>query len=162
MNMKNVVKRSVIAIVGCLVFLQFFRTTKNQDATITADDITRKFEVPANVAITLKKACYDCHSNYTKYPWYNNIQPVSWWVNEHVTDGKRHLNFSEFGKYTAKKQSKKFNEIAGELGEGEMPLASYTWQHSEAKLSAEEKSALIAWANAMEAQIAPIVPQAAQ
>ena len=135
-----------------LVIIQFIRPEKNKSATISANDLSTQFDMPANVQGILKKACNDCHSNNTVYPWYSNIQPVGWWLQKHVNDGKKELNFSEFGNYTAKRQRKKWEEIAEEVREKEMPLKSYTYTHSGARLSAGDREMLVSWAESHIAQ----------
>ena len=90
----------------------------------------------------LKSSCYDCHSNHTKYPWYNNVTPVSWWIASHISEVKEELNFSEWENYTLKKKKHKLKEIIEETGEGEMPLRSYLWTHVEANY---QRIKLIDW-----------------
>jgi hypothetical protein len=102
----------------------------------------------------LKKACNDCHSSNTEYPWYNHIQPINWFVAKHVNDGKRHLNFDAFLSYSYKKQDKKMEELAEQLQEGEMPLASYTLIHQGARLNTMEKQQLLDWAASVRRLIA--------
>jgi hypothetical protein len=101
----------------------------------------------AAVSASLKKACYDCHSNSSQYPWYNNIQPVAWWLQHHIDEGKSALNFNEFTTYSLKKQDHKLEEIAEAITDGWMPLKPYKLAHSESQLSEEEKKAIIQWVN---------------
>jgi hypothetical protein len=98
---------------------------------------------------TLKTACYDCHSNNTRYPWYNNIQPVAWWLANHVRDGKRGLNFSEFTAYNIGKQYRKLDGINEEIKNGDMPLGSYTLIHKDAILSQQQKISIANWVTAL-------------
>jgi hypothetical protein len=105
------------------------------------------------VQTILSKACNDCHSNNTVYPWYNTIQPVAWWLNNHIKNGKRHLNFSEFGAYRISRQYKKLNDCEEELKEGEMPLSSYTWIHKNAVLNTQEKQKLTDWCESVRTTI---------
>jgi hypothetical protein len=111
--------------------------------------------VPADVQKILRRACYDCHSNATVYPWYAEIQPFGWWLTTHVNDGKRHLNFSEFGTYTLKRSVSKLEQISDEVSQHAMPLPSYTWVHSEARLTTTEIKQLTDWADALRDEIAP-------
>ena len=148
--MKKVLKISLIIVIVVLITIQFIRPAKNQGVEIAANQITAIHPVPENVQQILKVSCYDCHSNTTYYPWYNNIQPVAWFLENHVIDGKKELNFSEFATYAPYRRYKKFKEIQEQIKEDEMPLFSYTILHRDAALSAEQKSALINWsANAM-------------
>jgi hypothetical protein len=104
--------------------------------------------VPVSVQQTLEKSCYDCHSNHTEYPWYSNIQPLGFWLKDHVDEGKEELNFSEFNSYTPKRKAKKMKEIVKEIEEGEMPLSSYTLIHRNSILTEAQKAELIEWAKA--------------
>ncbi|MFM7672155.1 MAG: heme-binding domain-containing protein [Bacteroidota bacterium] len=129
-----------------LLVIQFIRPAKNQTSAPQPHAIQTKFSVPENVSAILKKACYDCHSNNSEYPWYSNIQPVYWWLNDHIAEGKGNLNFDEYTNKRLRFQYHKMEEVISEVKEGEMPLESYTWVHGEAKLSTEEKAALTGWA----------------
>jgi predicted GTPase len=112
--------------------------------------------VPANVKTILDKACMDCHSNNTRYPWYASIQPLAWWLADHVKDGKKHLNFDEYTQRSLRYQYHKMEETVEMVKEEEMPLPSYTWTHTDARLSNEERVAITGWAQSvmknMEAQ----------
>ncbi len=149
---KKILWGLLILIIG----IQFIRPARNEAAAIAANDISKFYHIPANVQNILQRACNDCHTNNTIYPWYTNIQPVGWWMQDHVNEGKRELNFSEFGTYAPKKQDHKMEEVIEMVEHNEMPLDSYTWMHGDAKLSEEEKTALIAWAKQIRAEIAVV------
>ena len=85
------------------------------------------------------RACADCHSNQTRWPWYSSVAPVSWLVRHDVEAGRRHLNVSEWTR-----PQKNARKAAGELREGEMPLAMYLAAHAEARLEPADKAELIA------------------
>lgn len=143
-------KKIALFIIVILIVIQFFHPAKNQSTDVLPTDIATMYgAIPADVNTILKKACNDCHSNYTEYPWYNNIQPVAWWLNNHVKDGKRHLNFSDFGSMRVARQYKRMNDCIEEVKEGGMPLDSYLWIHTNAKLTDEEKQKLYNWCNAV-------------
>jgi hypothetical protein len=94
----------------------------------------------------LKVACYDCHSNSTIYPWYSRITPVNWWLYDHIKEGKRELNFSEFtGSY--KRKMRKLEETAEQTEKHEMPISSYLWLHKEARLNDAQRKLIADWAN---------------
>jgi len=137
-------KKIMLALLVIFLVMQAFRPTKNLSAN-TENDISVSYPVPDEVKIILAKACNDCHSNKTEYPWYANIQPAAFWLNDHVVDGKRHLNFNEFNKYRIAKQYKKLEECIDEVKEGEMPLESYTLIHKNAILTEAEKITLTNW-----------------
>ena len=129
-----------------LLVIQFIRPAKNQTSAPQLNAIQTAFDVPENVSVILKKACYDCHSNNTQYPWYANIQPVYWWLNDHIEEGKGHLNFDEYTNKRLRYQYHKMEELIEEVKEGEMPLNSYTWTHTDARLTSAEKATLAGWA----------------
>lgn len=147
------IKRILIILLAVLVIIQFFHPAKNMATDMSANDITKVYTVPENVHQILQKSCYDCHSNNTSYPWYNNMQPVAWWLHNHITEGKQHLNFSEFGGYDKTKQAKKLKGVAKTVNEGEMPLGSYLWIHTDAKLSDDQKKIVADWASGLSQQI---------
>ncbi|MFA5298488.1 MAG: heme-binding domain-containing protein [Lutibacter sp.] len=141
----NVFKIIVIFIMVVLVGIQFIPTTRNQSVLILQTDFNNTFQVPNNVQQILKISCYDCHSNNTNYPWYNKIQPASWLLENHIKEGKKELNFSEFGTYSKRRQKNKLKSIINQIKKDEMPLYSYTLIHKDAKLSERNKKDLIDW-----------------
>ncbi|MDB5228137.1 MAG: cytochrome [Bacteroidota bacterium] len=140
------IRKLFIFLIVVFIVLQFFRPAKNQSNELLPSDITNVTVVPDSVLHLLKIACYDCHSNNTRYPWYNNIQPVYWWMNNHIQDGKKRLNFSTFGDYGLKKAAKKMKGIAKVIEKDEMPLPSYTLIHRDAILNDHQKSLILNWA----------------
>ena len=135
-----------IALVVVFIAIQFFRPAKNQSSAPSGHEVTQLFPVPDNVMATLKASCYDCHSNNTAYPWYNNVQPVAWWLSNHVHSGKRALNFDEFTTVAPNRQFKRLQDIQKQIREDEMPLSSYTLIHRYAILSDAQKKDIIDWA----------------
>lgn len=103
-------------------------------------------DAPADVKAVLKRACYDCHSNETAWPWYARVAPVSWLVAKDVREGRKHLNISEWGKMSERKQAGAARAMWRELEEGRMPLPVYLPMHPEAKLSEADRAAVRAWA----------------
>ena len=132
-----------------LVGIQFIPTTRNQSDIVPPTDLMEIYSVPVKVEVIFKTSCYDCHSNNTAYPWYNKIRPASWIMQGHIKEGKAELNFSEFGSYSERKKKSKFKSILSQVKDGEMPLASYTWIHRDAKLSENEKKDIEDWINKM-------------
>lgn len=157
--MKKFFKRLFLILLFIFIAIQFFRPVKNISSVGSANDITTKYTVPTDVMASLQTSCYDCHSNNTKYPWYSNIQPVAWWLSNHIEDGKRHFNFSEFASYRIGKQYRKLEEINGEIEEGGMPLSSYTLIHGDAKLSAAQKTSIANWVNTIRDSIKAQYPE---
>jgi len=144
----KILKNIGVLLLVILLVMQAFRPEKNLSANID-NDISQSYPVPDEVKTILAKACNDCHSNKTEYPWYANIQPVTWWLNDHIIDGKRHMNFNEFNKYRIAKQYKKLEECIEEVKDGAMPLPSYTIIHKNAILSDAEKLTLSNWCSSI-------------
>jgi hypothetical protein len=153
------IKKILLAVVVILIIIQFFRPKKNINEGPQANNIETKFAMPADVKTVLQKACYDCHSNNTTYPWYNNIQPVAFWLSLHVNEGKRKLNFDEFTNLPLYRQYKKLDEITEQMKESEMPLSSYTWIHKNAILTDAEKQAANTWVTSSRAAMEAAYPK---
>jgi hypothetical protein len=147
--MMKILKIILIALLVIFVMAQFIRPEKNISTIMSIYDISTKYPLPDSVQRILKIACNDCHSNNTIYPWYAEIQPTAWWLNNHIIDGKKDLNFSNFTKYRIRKQYIKFEQIIKLVKENEMPLESYTWIHSDAKLSNKQKHIIAQWATSI-------------
>ncbi|MFY0600380.1 MAG: heme-binding domain-containing protein [Cyclobacteriaceae bacterium] len=142
----KIVKYAIIALVAILILIQLFPGEKPETSQENPGDIHNEVLIDPLVSDILKKACYDCHSNETKYPWYASVAPVSWLVIHDVEEGRGELNFSEWATFSAKRKNHKLEEIAEEVEEGEMPMKIYTFTHEEARLSEEETEKLINWA----------------
>ncbi len=142
--MKKYLKPALYVLLGLLVVAQFIKTERNLSNDQT-NHLATQYPLPEPVEAILKTSCYDCHSNYTVYPWYANVQPVAAWLNNHVREGKRELNFSNFTTRRIAVQNHKLEEIIEMVREDEMPLASYTWVHRDAILSPEQKDVLLNW-----------------
>jgi hypothetical protein len=144
--MKKILKVFLVIILIAFILIQFIRPTKNAGEEVAQNQITATHQIPDNVQQILKVSCYDCHSNTTYYPWYSKIQPVAWFLDDHIMEGKRELNFSTFTTYPAWRQYKKFKEIGKEVKEGEMPMFSYTLLHRDAVLNVDQKLSIQSWA----------------
>ncbi|WP_298486581.1 heme-binding domain-containing protein [uncultured Maribacter sp.] len=142
----KLLKKTAIILLVAFVTIQFFRPSQNTSHGNHTKLFISETNPPQDVKVLLEQTCYDCHSNNTNYPWYNNVAPVSFWMANHVKDGKKHLNFSEWESYSTKKKDHKLEEVIETLEEGGMPLKEYTWTHERAKLTEEEKKLIVAWA----------------
>jgi hypothetical protein len=148
--LKRVIKRILIGLLVIFILIQFIRPDTNKHPGVQPNSVLTKYPASPQVTGILKKACFDCHSNNTIYPWYSHIQPAAWWMNHHINEGKKELNFDEFLTYTPKRQFKKMEEVMELVKEGSMPLKSYTWIHKNAKLTQAERTALIDWADSVQ------------
>ncbi|MCL6524418.1 MAG: heme-binding domain-containing protein [Thermoflavifilum sp.] len=142
-------KRVLFIVIALLLMIQLFRPAKNYAPQASPNDIAEKYVVPMNVLMDLNTACYNCHSNYTTYPWYFHIQPVGWWMNGHIEEAKKHVNFSEFALYPPDQAKKKFHAIYEVMRDHTMPIDSYLWMHKEAHLTDEQYRQVADWAKQM-------------
>lgn len=142
--MKKIIKIILIVALIALVVLQFFRPEKNSGGYESVAAFEFETKPSTQVAGILKESCYDCHSSQTVYPWYSEIAPVSLWLEDHIEDGKKHFNVSDWESYSVKKKDHKLEELFEMVEEGEMPLPSYTWVHG--NISDDERKLLLQWA----------------
>lgn len=143
--MKKWIQRSALLVMLIFAVLQILPRNKPENKEVGEMDIILFEKPPMEISKILKAACYDCHSNQSVHPWYSDIAPVSWWLDDHIEDARKHLNLSEWGNYSAEKKAHKGEEGVEEIEEGEMPLFSYQIAHSEARLSQEEQELLMNW-----------------
>ncbi len=139
-------KKILLALMIVFCIIQFIQPAHNTSEQVVPADITKIYTVPDSVKHVLKIACYDCHSDNTRYPIYTYVQPVGWFMARHVKLGKADLNFSEFGTYSIRKQQSKLKAIINTIRENEMPLTSYKLMHADARLFKEEKELIMNWA----------------
>ena len=123
--------------------IQFVPTDLNQSDTVPKTDFLLVNNTQENISALLQESCYDCHSNNTEYPWYNKVQPVGWFLEDHINEGKEELNFNEWDAYSNRRKNSKLKSIISQVKDDEMPLASYTLIHKDAKLSNSEKTLII-------------------
>jgi hypothetical protein len=142
----NRIKKIVVLLLVVLVVAQFFGPDKNEGDIASVEAFFVDTNPPETVKLILKESCFDCHSSVTKYPWYNNITPVNYWIADHIKDASKHFNFSKWEGTAIKRKDHKFEELIEMIEEKEMPLASYTWMHTEAKLTDTQRESVIAWA----------------
>jgi hypothetical protein len=154
---KKFLKVFIVILGVVFVGAQFFHPAKNNSNDQTKH-LSTLFPLLDSVEAILRVACYDCHSNNTRYPWYAEIQPVGWWLNGHIQDGKHDLNFSEFGTYRIRKQYRRLQQIRELIEKNEMPLSSYTIVHKDAILTHSQKDLLFAWVQSTRDSIAAHTP----
>lgn len=156
--MKRIAK--ILGMLAIVVFLaiQAFRPDRSNPASDPALAITAQLNVPADVRAILERSCYDCHSNRTAWPWYSAVSPLSWLVADDVHEARRHLNFSEWGKYKDDVRTTKLDMIASEVDKGDMPLGRYLLLHQNAALSKAERDLLSSWAGAVSDSLSALNP----
>lgn len=143
-------KKVLIIIIVAFILIQFFPIDKNNPVATPQMDFLKIKNTPEKTANLIRNACYDCHSNETKYPWYANTQPFGWFLESHIKEGRKELNFSTFATYETKRQIKKLKEAVEMMEKNEMPLDSYVILHPEAKLNAADKKQVIDYFKFME------------
>ena len=145
------VKKRAKWILGGLVvvagLLQFTNPSRTNPPVLPGHDLCATNPPPPKVAAMLRAACYDCHSHETEWPWYGRVAPVSWWLMDHIKDGRKRLNFSEWPHDNPKKARSRLKNIREEVESGEMPLRSYTWIHTNSRLSSSDREELMNWAD---------------
>lgn len=145
MTMRRAFKYLVLVLLLALIGAQAVRPARTNPPLDDARTVERVEAVPAAAGAVLERACRDCHSNRTRWPWYSHVAPVSWFVIDHVNHGRSHLNFSEWSSYEPAERRDLMKGICTQARDGTMPLASYTWMHWSARLSPADVHALCAW-----------------
>jgi hypothetical protein len=145
--MRKWIMNALIAVAGLFVIIQFFPSGRPQNKPVTGKDIASVTEVPEEVGNLIRQACFDCHSQNTRFPWYSYVAPVSWLVAKDVNNGRKNLDFSKWGELSKKDKLKTLDEISEMVGEEEMPLKIYILMHSEANLKKEDRDLIVQWAD---------------
>jgi hypothetical protein len=138
-------KRAVIALAILFLAAQVIRPNMTNPPVDESRTLRAKAQVSPEVYAIMERACNDCHSNKTEWPWYSQITPVSWYLARHVEEGRRELNVSDWARYDNKRAARKLGEICDQVKAGQMPLSSYVALHPSAKLSDADKQKLCEW-----------------
>jgi hypothetical protein len=139
MKMRN----AGLLLLAVTVLIQLIPRSRSLPEVNPAEDFNPERAV-SELAL-LRSACYDCHSNETRYPWYARVQPVAKWIDHHVEEGRDELNFSIWHTYSDKRRRRKLEECIEVLERGEMPLTSYKLTHPESRLTDAERQLLTDW-----------------
>lgn len=142
----KIFKKALLLLLVGFVVAQFFSPKKNQSELSSFEPFLQETNPSPEVTKVLKESCFDCHSDVTRYPWYDKITPVNYWLADHVAEGKKEFNISAWDKYSTKKKDHKFEELIEMVENKEMPLRSYTYTHPEADLSTAQIAAVVEWA----------------
>ncbi len=141
-NWRKDLKIAVFVVIAALIVSQAFRINKSNPPA------QANLSAAPEISSLLHRACYNCHSNETVWPWYSNVAPVSWLIGSDVSEGRQLLNFSNWGTYTADLKTKKLKKIAEEVGGGDMPPWYYSMMHPEARITQAERDQIRTWAEA--------------
>jgi cytochrome c551/c552 len=141
-SVRRLLPRLALIAGAVLVISQFVPVSR------TNPPVEQDVAAPAEVDAILRRACYDCHSNETVWPWYSRVAPVSWLVVHDTNEGRAHLNFSTWNRLSIPERHEVLDELVEEVESGGMPLPIYLPMHPEARLNDADKTALLAWARA--------------
>lgn len=146
---------TVAAVVVGIVFLgmQFVQPSRENPASDPALSMAAQMNIPPAIVSLLDRGCRDCHSNNTVWPVYAYIAPASWLVSHDVTEGRKHFNMSEWGRYKQSKRMQKLSGIYEAVTDRSMPMPKYVPLHPEAKFTDAERDSLARWAKGAAEQL---------
>jgi hypothetical protein len=137
-------KVALLAVAAVLVVIQFFPPERTNPPSDPAASFEAVVKPPAQVSAIIARACQDCHSHRTVWPWYSRVAPASWLVADDVIEARRKMNFSLWARMSPERAQELLGDMCQEVKAGEMPLWQYRLLHPEAKLSAEDVAAVCA------------------
>ena len=140
-------KKIGVALIFVFIAIQFYRPHKNSQDETTPSDFLISENASKEVSMMLKNSCYDCHSNRTNYEWYDNIAPVSWFVDNNIKNGKYVLNFSEWKTMELIEKKIMLSAIPFDINNNKMPKKNYLLIETKATLTEEEKQQINNWIN---------------
>jgi hypothetical protein len=150
----QVLKVSLAVLIVLFIALQFSQPAKTNPASDPTLALQARAQAPTEVVAIFDRACRDCHSNETAWPWYSRIAPVSWLVADDVRIGRQQLNFSEWGRYSARQAEHKLEEICAVVQAKTMPPKKYTLAHPAARLTTSNVKTICAWTVAEQQRLA--------
>ena len=142
---RRFVRRTTVALIGGALAIQLARPARTNPPTDPARTMKAIALVTPEADAVLKRACRDCHSNDTRWPWYSNVAPISWFVIDHVNHGRRHFNYSDWAEYDHDQVPRLLKNMCTMTRKGEMPIASYRWLHPEARITDRDIVELCEW-----------------
>lgn len=146
----------VLALAVGALGIQFVRPERSNPPESPDATLQAHFPMSGQAAVVWERSCSDCHSHRTRWPWYSQVAPVSWFVADHVSHARKHLNVSQWSRYQPKAAAEHLEEICEETRERKMPLPSYLWIHRGARMSAQDIEALCAWSSGARASLGPV------
>lgn len=151
--LKKVIKLAVLVLAIAFVVIQFIRPDLSNPPEVAGETLEASTMIPSEVGAILSRSCADCHTNRTIYPWYSKVSPFSWFLADHINDGRHELNFSVWNTYETRRKVRKLDELCEQVETGEMPLPSYLWIHYDAALKPGEAETLCNWARSEKARL---------
>jgi hypothetical protein len=150
--MRKIIIVATVIFIGVLAGVTLFGPERSNPATDPSQTLAAVGHLTPQVSAILDRSCRDCHSNETTWPWYSHVPPLSWGVINHVNDGRRHMNFSKWGAYDPEDAREFLVDICALARKRDMPLPSYLWLHSDARLSDQDIAQLCEWTKAERAR----------
>lgn len=135
-------KKIIFWVAVIFLAIQFIPVDRENKPVNKRENFVDIHKTPENIKTILKNACYDCHSNETKYPKYAYIAPISWSVKDHINEGRKYLNFSEWGSYNNDLKKNAVEKTISTVRDFQMPLPSYISYHPEANLTKLQREQL--------------------
>ncbi|HTP12676.1 MAG TPA: heme-binding domain-containing protein [Bacteroidota bacterium] len=148
--MKKILYRILLVLLGVFVIAQFFRPELTNPKSDPALSVKTYPGVPPEVIAKMESACFDCHSNETRWPWYSYITPVNYLTVSDVNQGRRHVNFSEWNNYSTGRLKSVLDNIYDQVYNHEMPLKKYQWMHPASRMTDAELKMICDWASGEE------------
>ncbi len=143
--MRRAVRWTMVSVIAGAAAIQSVRPARTNPVTIPDRTLAARVPVGREAAAVLDRACRDCHSNDTRWPWYSQVAPVSWFVIDHVNHGRRHFNYSDWAQYAPADAERILKNTCALTRKGSMPMPSYLWMHRDARLSDADVVALCDW-----------------
>jgi hypothetical protein len=155
---RKVLKRIGLVLVLVFVGIQFIRPQRTNPTVVPARTIEAYTSIPPEVHSTLRRACMDCHSDESRWPWYSNIAPVSWLLVSHVNEARTRANFSEWDLRMKRRSAPRYEQLCEEVQSGAMPLSSYLLLHPDARLSKQDVDSLCSWTDNLQKKSTEVLP----
>jgi hypothetical protein len=149
---RKVIKGAALFL-GAALVIQLARPARTNPPTYPERTLMATAHVTPETKGVLERACRDCHSNDTRWPWYTNVAPVSWFVIDHVNSGRRHFNYSDWTQYDDDKRARILKDVCDLTRKRDMPMSSYLWMHDGAHVSDADIAALCAWTDSARASL---------
>jgi hypothetical protein len=151
----KLIRLVLLALIVFLVVAQFVPVERTNPPFDPSETLQATLQPPSHVSAILERSCRDCHSNETRWPWYSRVAPISWLLAGDVSEGRNHMNLSEWGRLSSRRAGNYLEEICEEVTSGSMPQGKYVLLHPDAKLSQQDVDAICGWTETARAAMAP-------
>lgn len=152
-------QRALIVLGILFVAIQVVRPAKTNPPVDPAKTLRATSHASPEVIAVLDRACADCHSSESRWPWFSNIAPASWFIIRHVNEGRGELSMSLWGDYNVRRKARKLKEVCEQVEQHKMPMSSYLLLHGDAALSDADRRLICDWTSAETTALGPIPPE---